>query len=228
MKLVVATHNKDKIKEIRHILRGLDADVVPLDLFEDAPETAEDGDTLEENALKKAREIREFTGLSSLADDTGLFADALGGLPGIYAARYAGEDATYEDNCRKLLDAMTDVPDGKRSVQFRTVIALALNPEDSKMVSGYLAAHPEKKYGVRPDRGCDADAIVSEGILPGSITRENRGESGFGYDPVFEVKESGKTLAELSAEEKNSMSHRYRALIEMRELIIGLELIKEK
>jgi len=227
MKLVIATHNKDKVKEIKHILAGLDVDVLTLDDFPGAPETVEDGETLEANALKKAREIREFTGASALSDDTGLFVDALGGAPGIYAARYAGDDATYADNCNKLLDEMSGVPDDQRAVRFRTVIALALSPRDSKRVAEYLAANPEKSVGVSQGTGRDADALISEGILPGRITRKPRGTSGFGYDPVFEVIEGGKTLAELTADEKNAMSHRYRALVEMRELLIGLELVKE-
>lgn len=228
MKLVIATHNQDKVKEIRHILSGLDAEVLTLDEFGTVPDTVEDGKTLEENALKKAREVRSFTGVSALADDTGLFVDALGGEPGIFAARYAGEDATYQDNTRKLLDQMRDVPDDKRSVQFRTVIAVALAPNDSKRVQGFLAAQPEKDFGVRLGREQGVDALVSEGIIHGRVSREERGNRGFGYDPVFEVVERGCTLAEMSAEEKNTMSHRYRGLIEMRELFLRLELIKEK
>lgn len=228
MKLVIATHNQDKVEEIRHILSGLDAEVLTLEDFGAVPETVEDGKTLEENALKKAREVRSLTGVSALADDTGLFVDALGGEPGIFAARYAGEDATYQDNTRKLLDQMRDVPDDKRSVQFRTVIAVALAPDDSKRVQDFLAAHPEKDFGVRLDRGQGVDALVSEGIIHGRVSREERGSRGFGYDPVFEVVERGCTLAEMSAEEKNAMSHRYRGLIEMRELFLRLELIKEK
>ena len=227
MKLVIATHNKDKVREIRHILAGLDVEVLRLDDFEGAPDPVEDGVTLEANALKKAREIRDFTGLCALSDDTGLFVDALGGEPGIYAARYAGENATYADNCKKLLERMRDVPDGDRSVEFRTVIAVALCPADAKRVEEYLAANPEKSFGVSRGGGHKPDALISEGILPGRITREGRGSSGFGYDPIFETVKDGRTLAELSASEKNAMSHRYRALVEMRALLLGLGLAKE-
>lgn len=226
MKLVIATHNQDKVREIRHILAGLDVEILTLDDFEGAPDPVEDGETLEANALKKAREIRDFTGLCALSDDTGLFVDALGGEPGIYAARYAGENATYADNCNKLLEQMKDVPDDERSVEFRTVIAVALCSADAKRLGDHLSANPEKSIGVRRGRGQTPDALISEGILPGRVTREGRGTSGFGYDPVFETVKDGRTLAELSASEKNAMSHRYRALVEMRELLLGLGLAK--
>jgi len=224
MKIVLATRNRDKVGEISRILEGLDISLVPVD--ESAPETIEDGATLEANALKKAREVREFSGQSALADDTGLEVEALDGAPGIRAARYAGEGASYVENYTKLLADLEGVPEAERAAQFRTVIALALSAADAERLSTFLAAHPDAGTGLR-EQGGSIDALVSEGMLPGSITTETRGESGFGYDPVFFVPGAGKTLAEMTSEEKNATSHRYRALIEMRELMLRLELVRE-
>lgn len=205
MKLVLATHNRDKAREIVDMLSGLDIEVVTLDAYPDFPPTIEDGDTLEANALKKAREASERTGLSALADDTGLEVDALGGAPGIYSARYAGENATYAMNCAKLLREMSEVPVGERTARFRTVMALVLAPQDRH-------SH---------------EHLLTDGVLPGEIAALSRGDHGFGYDPVFVDRASGHTLAELSLAEKNRTSHRYRALIEMRELMLRLALARE-
>ncbi len=179
-RLVVASANPDKIAEVEeiwtalgvgsHIVRGLTWD-----------EVEETGETLEENALLKARAVVAATGLPALADDTGLEVDALGGSPGVRSARYAGENATYEDNTAKLLSEMEGKQD--RSARFRTVAALA-------WPSG--------------------EVLVAEGALEGRITLHNRGEAGFGYDPVFEV--GGRTMAEMTTAEKNMISHRRRAL----------------
>lgn len=204
MKLVLATHNRDKAREIIDMLAGLDIEIVTLDAYPDFPSTIEDGDTLEANALKKAREASAHTGLTALADDTGLEVDALNGAPGVYSARYSGEGATYASNCAKLLDEMKTVPGGKRNARFRTVMALALVSRDSKY-----------------------EYLMSDGVLPGKISASALGNSGFGYDPVFVDIVSGKTLAEMSLAEKNRTSHRYRALIEMRELMLRLGLARE-
>ncbi len=204
MKLVLATHNRDKAREIIDMLSGLDVDVVTLDAYPKFPPTVEDGDTLEANALKKAREASAFTGCSALADDTGLEVDALDGAPGVYSARYSGENATYETNRTKLLKEMKDVPNGKRGARFRTVMALILVPRDSKL-----------------------EYLMTDGAIIGEIASVGRGDHGFGYDPVFVDRASGHTLAELSLAEKNRTSHRYRALIEMRELMIRLGLARE-
>jgi XTP/dITP diphosphohydrolase len=126
MKLVLATHNRDKVGEIRGILSGLDVSLLTLDDFPGAPVPAEDGETLEANALLKARAIRAFTGLSALADDTGLEVDALEGAPGVRAARFAGEGASYAQNRARLLEALAGVPEEKRTARFRCVIAVAL------------------------------------------------------------------------------------------------------
>ena len=190
--LVLATRNRHKSEELTALLDDLGITIRTLDEFPDAPDVVEDGDTCEANAIKKARAIAEFTGLPAVADDTGLEVDALGGRPGIYAARYAGEDATYEDNCRKLLRELAGVPRERRTARFLTVAAIAL-PSD----------------GVR----------VAQGTLDGVIAEEASGTLGFGYDPVFLIPELGKTLAQLSADHKNTISHRAKAFAKMREIV---------
>ncbi|MEK6670399.1 MAG: XTP/dITP diphosphatase [Nitrospirota bacterium] len=190
--LVLATRNRHKGEELAALLGDLGITIRTLDEYPDAPDVVEDGDTCEANAIKKARAIAEFTGLPAVADDTGLEVDALGGRPGIYAARYAGEDATYEDNCRKLLRELMGVPREQRTARFLTVAAIAL-----------------PSNGVR----------VAQGTLDGVIAEEASGTLGFGYDPVFLIPELGKTLAQLSADQKNTISHRAKAFMKMRELL---------
>jgi XTP/dITP diphosphohydrolase len=190
--LVLATRNRHKGEELAALLGDLGITIRTLDEFPDAPDVVEDGDTCEANAIKKARAIAQFTGLPAVADDTGLEVDALGGRPGIYAARYAGEDATYEDNCRKLLREMAGVPREQRTARFLTVAAIAL-PSD----------------GIR----------VAQGTLDGAIAEQASGALGFGYDPVFLIPELGKTLAQLSADQKNTISHRAKAFAKMREIV---------
>ena len=190
--LVLATRNRHKGEELVALLGDLGITIRTLDEFPNAPDVVEDGDTCEANAIKKASAIAEFTGLPAVADDTGLEVDALGGRPGVYAARYAGEDATYEDNCRKLLWELMGVPREQRTARFLTVAAIAL-PSD----------------GVR----------VAQGTLDGVIAEEASGTLGFGYDPVFLIPELGKTLAQLSADEKNRISHRAKAFARMREIL---------
>ena len=209
MKLVLATHNRDKAREIMDMLSGLDIDIVTLDEYPEFPPTVEDGATLEANALKKAREARDHTGCSAIADDTGLEVDALNGAPGVYSARYSGEGATYASNCAKLLHEMKDVPEGRRGARFRTVMTLSLVTQDSARV----------KTGIT--------RLITDGTLHGEIARVARGEFGFGYDPVFIDGASGRTLAEMTLAEKNRTSHRYRALIEMRELMLRMGLARE-
>ena len=215
MKLVLATHNRDKAREIVDMLAGLDVEVVTLDAYPEFPPTVEDGDTLEANALKKSREARDHAGFSALADDTGLEVAALAGAPGVYSARYSGEGATYQSNCAKLLREMEGVQDGERGARFRTVMALALAPRDAERVR--VSGEVRRAVG----------HLVTEGILPGQIATASRGTNGFGYDPVFIDTASERTLAEMSLAEKNRTSHRYRALIEMRELMLRLGLARE-
>jgi XTP/dITP diphosphohydrolase len=213
MRLVVATRNRDKAREIVAMLAGLDVEVVTMEKYPDAPATIEDGETLDANAWKKAREAREHTGCSALADDTGLEVDALDGAPGVFAARYAGENATYADNCRKLLAALKDVPINKRGARFRTVMALALSPADVAR----LTVHTTNRI----------DGLTTHGVLNGHIGTQTSGERGFGYDPVFVDGTTGRTLAEMTPDEKNRSSHRYRALLEMREMLIRHGLVRE-
>lgn len=182
---VLATANPHKAEEMRALLRDLDVQIVERPA--DVAEVDETEDTLEGNALLKARALVEATGLAAIADDTGLFVAALDGRPGVHSARYAGEGATYADNVAKLLEELADVADDRRAAQFRTVI---------------VVAYPET----------EATTTVV-GTLDGTISRAPRGESGFGYDPVFApVEMGGRTLAELSADEKNAISHRGNAL----------------
>lgn len=181
--IIIATHNRDKIKEIKHKLSGL-VNIKTLDDFPGMPEVLEDGKTLEENALKKAREIHEFTGLPAIADDTGLEVDALNGAPGIYSSRFAGEKASYEDNVCLLLEKMKDIPSEQRTARFRTTMAYVDN---------------------------DTSWAVS-GTVEGRIAEERSGKGGFGYDPVFFYDPLQKTFSQMELNEKNRISHRGRAL----------------
>ncbi len=182
---VLATANAHKTLEIAEILEPLG--VVLLPRPPEVPDVDETGETLEDNALLKARALLDATGLAAIADDTGLFVDALSGAPGVHSARYAGADATDEKNVVKLLDALASVPDEQRTARFRTVAAVA-----------------------RPD----GSVTVVEGVLEGRIIHSPRGLGGFGYDPIFDIGD-GRTLSELSADEKNEISHRGRAFREL-------------
>jgi len=192
-RLYVGTKNKDKLREIQEILLG-----VPLELHAlpaDAPDVDESGASLEENSKKKALEYAEFVKAPVLADDTGLFVDALDGAPGVHAARYAGEKATYADNRKKLQKALEGVPAKDRTARFRCVIALA---------------RPGAVLG------------TFEGHVEGRIIEAPRGSGTFGYDPLFFVPEVGKTLAELPASEKNRLSHRAKALERAKSVLLEL------
>lgn len=183
--LVVATFNPHKLAEIRAILPGLPAELRALSEFPGAAPAEEDGLTLEANALKKALSAARFTGLPSLADDTGLEVDALGGAPGVRSARYAGERASQPENSAKLLAALAGLPPEKRTARFACVTALALPSGETR---------------------------AARGALEGRIAAAPRGTGGFGYDPIFEVGTGPGTLAELSGEAKNALSHRGAAL----------------
>ena len=183
MQIVLATHNKGKMSEINNLLSSF-YEVLTLDHFPNIKEIPETGKTLKENAFIKARTVFEMTGLPSLADDTGLEVESLGGDPGVYSARYAGEQASYQDNCEKLLKNMMRVPKEDREAKFRTVIAYK---DDNRELS------------------CD-------GSVKGEIAQAPKGSFGFGYDSVFYYPPLEKTFAELSEEVKNSISHRGRAL----------------
>lgn len=188
MQLVLATRNQGKLREIRELVRDTGIEVLSLEDFGDLPPVVEDGDTFEANAQKKARSIAELTGCLTLADDSGLVVEALNGQPGVLSARYAGEDATDADNNAKLIDALSEVPAGNRKGAFCCVMALCRAGGDCHLFSGRLE---------------------------GEIARAPRGSGGFGYDPLFIVREYGKTLAELPLETKNRISHRGRALKEV-------------
>jgi len=192
MQLVLATRNRHKKQELVALLQDLNIAILSLDDFSDAPEVVEDGETCEANAMKKAVETARYTGLPAVADDTGLEVDALGGRPGAFAARYAGEHASYEDNCRKLLQELRAVPSEKRGARFVTVAAIAL---------------PTGK------------TLSVKGVLEGSIAEEAVGSHGFGYDPVFLVPEYHQTLAQLPPEVKNRISHRARAFMQAKDLL---------
>jgi XTP/dITP diphosphohydrolase len=185
-RLVLASANPDKVTEIAAILRDvLDVELVPRP--PEVPDVVEDGETLLDNARLKARALVAATGLPAVADDTGLEVDALGGAPGVYSARYAGEGVTYADNVAKLLAELGALPDegGERTARFRTVA---------------LAAFP------------DGTELWAEGVVEGTIARQTRGSAGFGYDPVFVPGEGGgSTFAEMSSAAKHAISHRGRA-----------------
>ena len=187
MKIVLATHNRDKCREMASILSDFPIDILTLDDFPEIGEIIEDGSSLEENALIKARTVFKETKLPSWADDTGLGVDALNGEPGIYSARYAGESCSYSDNVNKLIKNMQSIPEKQRTAQFKTAIA-------------YVSENME---------------LVSEGVVEGLISIIPKGVGGFGYDPVFYVPEKGKTYSEMNMKEKNQVSHRGKAINNM-------------
>jgi XTP/dITP diphosphohydrolase len=190
--LLIATNNRDKVKEIKHILEGLDISVLSLSDRNIEIDVEEDKDTLEGNALKKAKEVYEHAGIPCSADDTGLFVDALNGEPGIYSSRYAGDNVTYADNRKKLLFNMSGVGQGERGAEFRTVVC-------------YYSGDNEYKFFT--------------GVCRGIITKEERGENGFGYDAIFLPDGYDKTFAELDLSEKNKISHRAKAFIKFKEYL---------
>lgn len=184
--IVLATRNNGKTREFRQLLADFPVEIKSLNDFGPIPEVEEDGETFDDNAYKKALFTAKALGLPAMADDSGLVVAALDGAPGVKSARYAGEDASDQDNMAKLLKNMEDKID--RRAAFECVISIAVP---------------------------SGPALTYEGRCEGEITREPRGTSGFGYDPVFFYQEYGRTFAELSSEEKNSVSHRGRALREV-------------
>jgi len=192
-KLVLATHNLDKQKEMNSILSSLGILIVGLDEFPQIRDIEETGTTLLENAYIKARTIYELTGLPSLADDTGLEVDSLGGAPGVYSARYAGKNPSYEENCNKLILNLKGYPKEKRVASFKTVIAF---------VDGEMEHH-------------------TEGVVKGLILEKYKGVDGFGYDPIFQPEFQNLTYAEMDREEKNRISHRFKALDKIKEFLVS-------
>ncbi|MFW6265020.1 MAG: XTP/dITP diphosphatase [Bacillota bacterium] len=197
-KLLVASGNKGKVREIKKYLEdlgdNLKFEILSMDSFPQLAEVIEDGDTFKANALKKARTRAGETGLISLADDSGLVVECLNGEPGVYSARYAGENASDEDNNNKLIKELEKYSFEERKAYFKCVMAL-----------------------LDPDRNIE---IVVEGECPGFIQLEPRGDNGFGYDPLFFLPDYNKTMAELSLEEKNEISHRAKALKKMKKEVI--------
>ena len=184
--IVLATTNKGKTKEMKEILKGYPIEIKNLSDFGPIPEVIEDGDTFDDNAYKKASFTAKVLGFPALADDSGLCVDALDGAPGVYSARYAGENATDADNVAKLLEAMKD--EENRKAAFQCVISIAV-PTGA--------------------------ALTYEGSCEGVLTREPAGDNGFGYDPLFFFPQFNKTFAQLSMEEKAEVSHRGKALKEV-------------
>jgi XTP/dITP diphosphohydrolase len=195
LKIILATRNKGKVEELIHLLEGLPVSITSLADHPEVPEVVEDGETFRDNARKKAREVTSATGAWTLADDSGLAVKALDGRPGVYSARYAGKNGDHQANNEKLLAEMKDVPDGERQAAF--VCAMVLASPDGR------------EWDV--EKHCE-----------GEIAFEPKGSGGFGYDPLFFVPQFGRTMAELSMEEKNSISHRGKALRAIKEVLLEL------
>ncbi len=184
-KIVVATRNQGKVRELSELAHGLPIQFLTLNDFEGMPDVTEDGLTFEENALKKARETFAHTGIPSLADDSGLCVDALNGRPGVFSARYSGDDVPDSARYMKILDELNGVGFDERGAKFVCVLALVVE---------------------------DGDEIVIRGECSGKIINEPRGSNGFGYDPIFLHELSGLTFAQMSNIEKNLVSHRSNAM----------------
>lgn len=184
-KIVLATQNQGKVRELAELLDGMPVQVLSLADFPQVPDVIEDGVTFAENALKKAMAASQATGLPALADDSGLAVDFLDGAPGVHSARFAGPQRSDADNNAKLLELLENVPESRRTARFCCVIAIA-----------------------RPDGA----AITASGACEGIIGFTPKGENGFGYDPLFYVPEYGQTFSELNPAVKNQISHRARAL----------------
>lgn len=194
-KIVLATANPGKLRELQAVLAGLDFEIVPQSAF-GVPEAEETGLTFIENALLKARNAALYTGLPALADDSGLAVDALGGVPGIYSARYAGAGAGDRANIGKLLAELEGVPAERRTARFVCVLALLHHP-------------------------ADPTPLICQGSWEGTILTEPRGEGGFGYDPIFFAPGEQRTAAELEPAVKNQISHRGQALVLLRRYLQG-------
>lgn len=192
-KLVLATGNPGKVKELGELLAPHNFEVLPQSAF-DVPDAEETGTTFVENAIIKARQAAKLTGLPAIADDSGLAVDALNGAPGLYSARYAGKSASDQDNLNKLLDALQGVAPEQRTAQFHCVLVYLRHADDPA-------------------------PIICHGRWQGQITEQAVGQGGFGYDPVFWVESEGCTSAELTKERKNQLSHRGQALRQLLEQV---------
>jgi XTP/dITP diphosphohydrolase len=185
-KIVLATGNKGKVKELAAMLSDLSIEVLPQSDFA-VTEIAETGSTFIENAIIKARHASKHTGLPAIADDSGLAVDALGGAPGVYSARFSGENATDQSNITKLLGLMADIPNDKRQAKFLCVLVYMRHADDPS-------------------------PIICQGEWCGEIMTEQQGDNGFGYDPIFWVNQQNSSSAQLSSQQKNALSHRGQAL----------------
>lgn len=190
--IVLATKNKGKIKEFRELFKLMGIEVLSADEVSHVPEVEEDGETFVENAIKKAETISQTLGMPALADDSGLEVDALQGQPGVLSARFAGFQATDEENNRKLIRMLEFIPPEKRTARFKCVLALAI---------------PGQK------------TITAEGVCEGLILSEPEGNGGFGYDPYFYVPQRKQTMAQLPPSEKNKISHRGQALLKLEKVV---------
>ena len=194
MKIILATHNRDKEKELQISLKGMNIEVISLFDFPEIGDIEETGTTLLENSLLKSRLVFRKTGIPTIADDTGLEVDFLNGAPGVYSARYAGNNVSYKDNVNKLLIELNGIPSEKRTARFRTVITFVDENQE----------------------------LSAEGHIDGVISESIKGDGGLGYDPIFFVPHLGKTFAELSSIEKNKISHRGIALQKLRKILINV------
>jgi len=190
MEIILATHNLDKCKELQESLSDYNIKVLTLSDFPEIKEIIEDGNTLEENAFIKSRTVFNLTKIPTISDDTGLEVDALKGAPGIYSARYAGPNASYNDNVSKMLKELKGIDQKYRTATFKTVVTFVSNDLE----------------------------LVSEGSVKGFITEKPYGNSGFGYDPIFYVSEKNKTFSEMNINEKKQCSHRGKAIANLKQL----------
>lgn len=194
-KILIATKNKGKIREFEQLLASLGFKVKSLLDLDETIDVVEDGETFQENAAKKAETIANEFGIPTLADDSGLIVDILDGRPGVFSARYAGEDKDDQKNLEKVLFELANVPDSKRGARFHCSLALAVPGEDT---------------------------IIVDGTCEGTITRESIGENGFGYDSIMYIPAKERTMAQLTKEEKNEISHRSLALKKLKELLVTM------
>ncbi len=240
--LIIGTRNRNKVKEIKEILCDLPISLIPLYKFPSAPEFVEDGNTFAENSEKKCRTILNFLNVAAklalpeerfiLSEDSGLVIEALGGKPGIYSARFAGPEQNDRENIKKVLDLMKDIPWKERKCFFITVASLYIPPN---VAAGLVPAAVVAPFMERSCscRACSANVGVQciepegrllsfEGRREGRISFEPKGNSGFGYDPIFFDPKIGKTFGEISLIEKNKISHRHQALSKVKEFLLSV------
>ena len=197
MDIILATHNLDKCKELKQSFKNTSLNIYTLKDFPEIGEIIEDGSTLQENAFIKSRTVFKLTNIPTISDDTGLFVEALNGKPGIFSARYAGEECSYSDNVNKLLNDIKNINQSNRGAQFKTVVT-------------YVSKDLE---------------LVAEGSVKGIITNKPIGVNGFGYDPIFYVQKINKTFAEMDINEKQKISHRGQAINNLYQLFKDYKLI---